>query len=183
MTPEHLFLDLNFRSCQFIAILIGRGRSLLTITATRVATARGTTAVHVAAAERIANLRQEPDFLADLCFLSVEALPLRHALVELVHWENERQIDCGCNEEESDQSGEHGAGLNRCVTNMELAYVVKVGFSKQPSDSRVNHLANKVVDDWAEGIGNDDSDGEFDDIAAHDEFLETLYHGESISFF
>ena len=44
-------------------------------------------------------------------------------------------------------------------------------------------LSTRFFTIGVKAFGDNNSDGKFDDVAAHDEFLETLNHGESISFF
>ena len=55
----------------------------------------------------------------------------------------------------------------------------EVWLADEGSDERVDNTVNEGVDDVFKGGADDDTDGQLNDVAARDEFLEALKHGVS----
>ena len=104
--------------------------------------------------------------------------------MRFIHWIDENEVDGCSNKEKADSSCQNSTGSNWiAVPYMELANRIEVWFANQAPEEGVDDAIHKILYDRGEGVGDNNSDGKFDDVAAHDEFLETLNHGESISFF
>ena len=128
--------------------------------------------------EQVADLGEELD-VGDLLGLLLGLLP-GQALLDLVHRQNDGEVDGDGDEEEVHHGGENRAGLDvlgRAREDLELTDGVEVRLA--------DDLTNDVEDDLGDGIDNrlecgtdDDGDGELEGVALRNELLESLNHGD-----
>ena len=122
--------------------------------------------------EQVADLGEQLD-VGDLLGLLLSLL-LGHALLDLVHRQNDGEVDGDGDKEEVHHSGEDLARLNElggAREDFELADGVEVRLA--------DDLTNNVEDDLGDGVNDrlervtdDDGDGELEGVALRDELLE-----------
>lgn len=93
------------------------------------------------------------------------------ALLQLVHREDEREVDDQGDSEEVDDRADDAADQER--TGRKSLKIFRV---EDQRDQRVDEPGNQRVDDCGECRTNDDRDSQIDDISAGNEFLKALNH-------
>ena len=126
----------------------------------------------------VADLREELDLVGDLGLGSL-VRSLLAAGVEGVHGHHDAEVDREGHEDEVDDGGDQQAELQVATVQGEDEGVREIGLADDGRDQRVDDAVDQGVDDVLEGGTDDDTDGELDDVAARDEFLESLEHGYS----
>ena len=129
------------------------------------------------AGEQVADLGEQRDVLRDLLLGGVDAEAAVAALDHLVHRQDDGEVDGGGDEQEVDDGGEHHAELHEHAVDVEHEPVVEARRAEQRGDQRHEDRLDHRVHDLGERSADDHGHGQVDDVALHDEVLESLKHG------
>ena len=121
----------------------------------------------------VADLGEERDLRVDRLLLGLDDAKAAVAgLDHLVHRHDDDEVDGRGDEQEVDERREEHAELHLA----EDQEVVEVGGAHEHGDQRHQHAVDEGLDDGTERGAHDDGDGKVDDVALHDEVLESLKH-------
>src|ERR1035437_2957158 len=122
-----------------------------------------------ASLQGVADLGQQRDLLTWRLCLGLDASGA--ALGQPVQGQDHNEVDGGGHDDERNQRRDERA--ERHATRLD---VVEVGVAAELADERHDDV-DESLDHGAESCTDDDSDSEVNDVAPHQEVLETLEHG------
>src|SRR5699024_5842780 len=99
-------------------------------------------------------------------------------LIELVHLDDDDEVDDGGDDEEVDGRGDDRTQIDRRLFDvlLDLEGQCRTLGTTDSGDERMDDLVGECGDDGGEGAADDDRRSEFDDIPLKNEVSETLKH-------
>ena len=98
---------------------------------------------------------------------------------QLLHREDEEEVDDEGDDEEVDDGVEEVAVFDGCVVDGDDE-IGEVGLTYDSGDKRSDDVFDERFGDRSEGRADDDGDSEVDDVAAEDEVAKTFDHVASL---